>query len=67
MKKVVVLGGGVGGLSVAWMLARTGQFHVTVIEKESSIGGMCGTFKYKDFYLDYGAHKIYSVIPGIMK
>ncbi len=66
MKKILVLGGGLGGLSVAWMLARTGKFQVTVVEKESSVGGLCGMFKHNDFYLDYGPHKSYSVIPGVL-
>lgn len=66
MKKVVILGGGIGGLSAGWMLARTGRFLVTVVEKEPVVGGLCGTFRQGDFYLDYGAHKAYSVIPGIL-
>ncbi|HLD82419.1 MAG TPA: FAD-dependent oxidoreductase [Candidatus Omnitrophota bacterium] len=66
MRKVLVLGGGLGGLSVAWMLSRTGRFQVTVVEKEPSVGGLCSTFRHGDFSLDYGAHKVYSVIPGIL-
>jgi protoporphyrinogen oxidase len=66
VKKILVLGGGLGGLSAAWMLSRTGKFQVIVVEKESVLGGLCGTFRDGDFYLDYGAHKVYSVIPGII-
>jgi protoporphyrinogen oxidase len=65
-KKVIVLGGGIGGLSTGYFLARTGKFEVTVLEKSSVIGGVCGSFQHNGFVLDYGAHKIYSVIPGIM-
>ncbi len=65
-KKVVVLGGGIGGLSVGYFLSRTGKFEVTVLEKAPVIGGVCGSFQHNGFVLDYGAHKIYSVIPGIM-
>ncbi len=60
------MGGGLGGLSAGFMLSRTGKFDVTVVEKESAVGGVCGTFRHKDFLLDYGAHKVYSVIPGIL-
>lgn len=65
-KKVIILGAGVGGLSVGWMLARTNNYEVKVIESSSNIGGVCGTFEHKGFSLDYGPHKFYSVIPGIV-
>jgi protoporphyrinogen oxidase len=65
-KKIVVLGGGIGGLSAGYFLARSGSFDVTVLEKAPFPGGVCGSFEHNGFVLDYGAHKIYSVIPGIM-
>ncbi len=66
-KKVVILGGGVGGLSAGWMLARTGDYEITVVEQAPVIGGACGTFRDSEFLLDYGAHKAYSVLPGILE
>lgn len=65
-KKIIVLGGGIGGLSAGYFLACTGKFEVTVLEKAPDIGGICGSFQHNGFVLDYGAHKIYSVIPGIL-
>jgi len=65
-KKVVVLGAGVGGLSAGYFLAKTGKYEVTVLEKERVIGGLCSSFEHDGFVLDYGAHKLYSVIPGIL-
>lgn len=65
-EKIVVLGAGIGGLSAGYFLAKTGKFEVTVLEKASVIGGLCASFEYNDFTLDYGAHKIYSVIPGVL-
>jgi protoporphyrinogen oxidase len=65
-QRVVVLGGGVGGLSAGWMLSRTGHYDVTLVEKSPVVGGLCGTFTANGFSLDYGPHKIYSVIPGIL-
>lgn len=64
-KKIVVLGGGVGGLSAGYFLAKIGNFDVTVLEKEPSTGGLCASFEHNGFTLDYGAHKIYSIIPGV--
>jgi protoporphyrinogen oxidase len=65
-ERVVVLGGGIGGLSAGYFLAKTGKYQVTVLEKAEVIGGLSGSFPYDDFTLDYGAHKLYSVIPGIL-
>jgi protoporphyrinogen oxidase len=66
VKKAVILGGGVGGLAAGWMLARTKRYDVTVIERGAALGGVCGTFQHGDFLLDYGPHKSYSTIPGIL-
>jgi protoporphyrinogen oxidase len=65
-RKIVVLGAGIGGLSVGYFLTKTGKYDVTVLEKSPLIGGLCASFEHKDFTLDYGAHKIYSVIPGVL-
>jgi len=65
-EKVVVLGAGIGGLSAGYFLAKTGKYEVTVLEKAPVIGGFCASFEHNDFTLDYGAHKIYSVIPGVL-
>jgi len=62
--KVVVLGAGPTGLSVAWKLSS--KCSVTVIDSSHRIGGVGYSFKHKDFILDYGPHKIYTQLPGIM-
>jgi len=66
MKRVVVLGGGIGSLSTGWMLSRRGGYDVTVVEISENIGGVCGSFRHGDFILDYGPHKFYSIIPGVL-
>jgi protoporphyrinogen oxidase len=65
-RNAVILGAGVGGLAAGWMLARTGQYQVTVVERAAVVGGVCGTFRHGDFLLDYGPHKSYSTIPGVL-
>jgi protoporphyrinogen oxidase len=62
---VVVLGGGVAGLAVARYLARDG-WPVTVVERSTALGGLCGSFRSHGFTLDHGPHKLYSVVPGIL-
>ena len=65
-KKVVILGGGVGGLAVGYYLSQTKKYEVVLLEKGSEVGGLCSSFKYNGFVLDYGAHKLYSTLPGIL-
>ncbi len=61
----VVLGGGVAGLAAGYYLARQG-WPVTVVEQGPVTGGLCGSFESHGFTLDYGPHKLYSVVPGIL-
>ena len=65
MKNILILGGGLTGLTSAWKLAEAG-FNVTIVEKQGKLGGISGTFKHNNFNLDYGPHKIYTQIPGIL-
>ena len=52
-KKVIVIGSGVGGLSIAILLAKKG-YQVTVLEKNASFGGRGGVFSAKGFQFDMG-------------
>ena len=65
MKNVLILGGGLTGLTSAFKLAENG-YNVELIEKQSQLGGVSSTFKHKNFSLDYGPHKIYTQIPNIL-
>lgn len=64
-KKVVILGGGVTGLSAAFKILESSDFEVIVIEKTDRVGGLSGTFKYGPFLLDYGPHKIYTQLKDV--
>ncbi|MFH1798710.1 MAG: NAD(P)-binding protein [Candidatus Omnitrophota bacterium] len=66
MKKIVVLGGGSSGLSVAWQIALSKQGKVDIYEKSDRAGGVCGYHDFNGIKLDYGPHKIYSILPGLM-
>lgn len=52
-KKAVVIGGGVAGLSAASYLAK-GGFEVTLLEKNSSLGGRARQFAEQGFTFDMG-------------
>jgi protoporphyrinogen oxidase len=64
-ENVVVLGAGITGLSAGYRLAKA-SIPVTIIEKDPIIGGMSSCFKYKDYTLDYGPHKIFTQMDNIM-
>lgn len=67
MKKVVILGSGIEGLSVAWQISLLRQFDIALYEKRDDIGGLCGFYNFDGLKLDYGPHKIYSVNPELME
>ena len=64
--ETVILGSGISGLYTGYRLAEKGGCSVTLLEKTGSSGGMAKSFKYGEHTLDFGPHKIYSVLPGIM-
>lgn len=54
MKKIIIIGAGLGGLSAACRLARAG-FAVTVLEKNASIGGKVNIVEAEGYKFDTGA------------
>lgn len=65
-KPVVVIGGGVSGLSFAWQLLKRESRPVIVLEKQPEIGGLCATVSCHGHRADIGPHKIFSVLPGVV-
>jgi len=54
-KPVVVIGAGVGGLSIATLLVNDG-YDVSVYEKSDRVGGRTASMKFKNHILDNGFH-----------
>ncbi|MCK4495934.1 MAG: NAD(P)-binding protein, partial [Candidatus Aminicenantes bacterium] len=66
-KKVLILGGGITGLGVAWKLAEN-NVPVEVIEaKKEEIGGLAATIKRDPYRLDYGPHFFLSEKPELIE
>jgi len=65
-KTAVIAGAGIAGLRVAKYLVEAG-YSVIVLEKSKNIGGATGSFKHKDFILDYGPHKFYTQLEGVQE
>ncbi|MFH1478130.1 MAG: NAD(P)-binding protein [Verrucomicrobiota bacterium] len=66
MKKAIIFGAGITGLSAGWKLSEAG-YRVKIIESLPYIGGMASTFRHKDYCLDYGPHKIFTVLDPVME
>src|ERR1044071_6995790 len=54
-ERIVVLGAGPAGLSAAWRLSELG-YPVTVLERDSAVGGMGKTIAVGRYAVDYGPH-----------
>ncbi len=65
-EKIVILGGGIAGLSAGYFLSRSNRYEIVVLEQSNVVGGLCASFAHKNFTLDYGPHKMYSVLPGVL-
>lgn len=57
MKKVVIIGGGLGGLTAGAFLAKNG-YDVTLLEQHSIVGGCATVFKRGDFTCEVGLHEM---------
>jgi phytoene dehydrogenase-like protein len=63
---IIVIGGGLGGLTAGAKLAREGK-KVLLIEQHSQPGGCATTFKRGDFTLEVGLHEMDGPSPRDMK
>jgi protoporphyrinogen oxidase len=54
-EKIVVLGAGPAGITAAWRLSQLG-YPVTVLERDSAVGGMGKTITLGKYAVDYGPH-----------
>ncbi len=62
-KDIIILGGGLAGLSAAHFLGR----DVTVLEAEEKPGGLCRSFKKDGFTYDIGGHILFSRDTGLLE
>ena len=65
-KKAIILGTGPTGLVTAWKLLEKG-WTVDLIEKNSSSGGLCRSWKKNGFILDTGPHIFHTPDNGLIK
>lgn len=62
VRHIVILGGGISGLSLAWFLKqRYGtQIRITILEKNKRVGGWIQTIEKEDFLFELGPHSLRS-------
>jgi protoporphyrinogen oxidase len=58
--RVVVLGGGLSGLAVAFALAEEGWTNISLLERADRLGGLAGSFEIEDRFYPLGYHHILS-------
>lgn len=63
MTDVVILGGGLTGLSAAFHLEQCGFFDYTLYEKDETIGGLCRSVTVDGFTFDYTGHLLHISDP----
>ena len=66
MKRIAVIGAGPAGCSAAYHLKKQG-YEVTVLEKESHLGGRTRTYRHDGFNLDTGAAFFTNFYPRVLK
>ena len=56
MKKILILGGGVAGCSVAYFLRQKGGYETTILEQSDGLGGLSRTHYYAGHPYEFGPH-----------
>jgi len=68
-KEVVIIGGGISGLSMAFYCSQAGM-KTTLIEKDNTVGGSFASHQYASdndrFWLEMGAHTCYSSYQNLL-
>lgn len=67
IKRIVVIGAGPSGLSVAWGLAANKDIHVTLLEYSHEIGGLSRTLDYNGIRFDIGPHRLSAQLPEMLE
>ena len=62
-ESIIVVGGGIAGLTGAALLAKEG-YQVTLVEAHSQVGGCAGTFKRGSYTFDVGATQVAGLERG---
>lgn len=56
---IVIVGAGVAGLTLGYLLSHAGK-SVVLVEKEDRVGGLARSYRYGDFTFDIGPHRFHT-------
>lgn len=65
-EKIVVIGAGPAGLTLAYELLKAGRKNVTVYECDKQVGGISKTIKHHGNRIDIGGHRFFSKSDWVM-
>ncbi|MDD5224392.1 MAG: NAD(P)/FAD-dependent oxidoreductase [bacterium] len=65
-KKVVIIGSGIGGSGVGALLAHSGNYEVSLYERNKLIGGRFASYEKDGFKFDIGCHLIANCDKGAL-
>lgn len=61
---VLIIGAGPAGLTAAYELAKKGKRSI-IVEKDSVVGGISRTVRYKDYRFDIGGHRFFTKVERV--
>ena len=64
MDKVIIIGAGPSGLAAGYCLAGK-DIKPLIIEKDSQVGGLSKTIKYKGYRFDIGGHRFFTDLEEV--
>ncbi len=65
-KTAIIIGAGPAGLTAAYELLTRSDIHPIVLEKDTAMGGISRTVKYKGNRMDIGGHRFFSKSDRVM-
>ncbi len=66
-KRVVIIGAGISGLSVACGLAGRSDIRVTLLEADRAVGGLSKTISHRGIRFDIGPHRFSPQLPEVVR
>jgi protoporphyrinogen oxidase len=64
--RVIIVGAGPAGLACAWKLVSSSpDVQITILEKDSRVGGLAKTLQYKKNRFDIGGHRFYTKLQDV--
>jgi oxygen-dependent protoporphyrinogen oxidase len=67
MSRIVIVGGGIAGLTAAYTLGKSGRHEVTLLEATNSLGGKIGTDRAGELLIERGPDSIFTVKPAALQ